>query len=87
MVGVVLWPGAVEEAFRALDRMVALHGVDHAAVAALFAGYGVQWDAAIAPHPHAGPLAVMSFQSAAQALPPGLRQRLAACWRTWLPGA
>lgn len=87
VVGVALWPGAVEEAFRALDRLVARHGFDHAAVAALFARYGVQWDAAVAPNVHAQPLAVTTFHAAAQALPPALRQGLAACWRAWLPVA
>lgn len=87
VVGVALWPGAVEEAFRALDRMVALRGFERAAAAALFAGYGVQWDAAVAPQAHAAPLEVMTFQAAVQALPPPLRQRLAACWQAWLAGA
>lgn len=87
MVGVALWPGAVEEAFRLLDRMVAQHGFEHEAVAALFARYGVRWDAAIAPGAHAAALEVTSFHAAARALPPALRERLAACWREWLPGA
>ena len=87
MVGVALWPGAVEEAFRALDRAVARGGFERAAVAALFARHGVRWDAAVAPDAHAAPLAVTTFQAAAQALPPMLRERLAACWRGWLPAA
>ena len=85
MVGVALWPGAVEEAFRALDRMVAQHGFDHAAFSALFARYGVQWNAAGAPHAHAPE--VTTFRAAARSLPPALRQALAARWRAWLPAA
>jgi len=87
LVGVVLWPGAVEEAFRTLDRMVAQRGFDHATVGALFARYGVQWDAAIAPQAHAAALDVTSFQAAAHSLPPALRRSLAARWRAWLPEA
>ncbi len=87
LVGIALWPGAVEEALRLLDRMVAQHGFEHEAVAALFARYGVRWDTAIAPNAHAAPLEVTSFHAAARALPPALRERLAACWREWLPGA
>lgn len=87
VVGVALWPGAVEEAFRTLDRMVAQRGFEHAAVAALFARYGVQWDAAIAPHAHASAPEVTTFRTAARALPPALREPLAGRWREWLPPA
>jgi quercetin dioxygenase-like cupin family protein len=87
LVGIALWPGAVEEAFRLLDRMVAQRGFEHAVVATLFARYGVRWDAAIAPGGHAAPLEVTSFHAAARALPPALAERLAACWRKWLPPA
>jgi quercetin dioxygenase-like cupin family protein len=87
VVGVALWPGAVEEAFRTLDRMVAQHGFDHAAFGALFARYGVQWDAAIASGTHAAAPEVTTFRAAAQALPLALREQLGACWRAWLPPA
>ncbi|MDY0964668.1 cupin domain-containing protein [Massilia sp. CFBP9026] len=87
LVGIALWPGAVEEAFRLLERMVAQRGFEHAAVAALFARYGVRWDAAIVSGGHAAALDVTSFRAAARALPPALRERLADCWREWLPPA
>lgn len=87
VVGVALWPGAVEEAFRTLDRMVSQRGFEHAAVAALFARYGVQWDAAITQHGHVRAPKVTAFRAALRALPPALRERLAACWREWLPPA
>lgn len=87
LVGIALWPGAVEEAFRLLDRMVAQRGFEHAAVAALLARYGVRWDAAIASGGHAAAPDVTSFRAAARALPPALRERLAGCWRGWLPPA
>lgn len=79
-VGIALWPGAVEEAFRALDRAVARHGFRHGEAAALFARYGVQWDAAQAQGTHAPALEVVPVAQALQGLPPALRQALARCW-------
>lgn len=87
LVGIALWPGAVEEVFRLLDRMVAQRGFERAAVSALFARYGVRWDAAIAAGPHAAAPEVTSFRAAARTLPLALRERLTACWREWLPEA
>lgn len=71
--GIALWPGAVEDAFRALDRDVAHHGFVLADAAALFAAYGVAWDA----HGTDVQLAVTAYSEAA----------LAARWQPWLSGA
>ncbi|TXF97205.1 cupin domain-containing protein [Massilia arenae] len=87
VVGVALWPGTVEDAFRTLDRMVEQRGFEHAAVAALFARYGVQWDAAITQQGHVRVPDVTTFRAASRALPPALGERLAACWHEWLPPA
>lgn len=83
-VGVALWPGAVEEAFRALDRLVAGRGFERAQAAALFAAWGVRWDGADgagAGAPHLHPAA---FGDVATALPAPLRAALDAAWRPWL---
>lgn len=45
-VGVALWPGKVEEAFRQQAARVAAGAYGRDDMIALFAGYGVQWDAA-----------------------------------------
>ena len=65
VVGVVLWPGSVEQAFRAIAEQVATVGADRAAMKAILADYGVVWDQATAT-PSRG--AVLKPQPAAQAL-------------------
>lgn len=45
VVGVVLWPGFVEQAFRTIAARVSLMGTDKAAMIGIFADHGVVWDA------------------------------------------
>lgn len=86
-VGVALWPGVVEEAFRALDRMVASSGFERARAAALFAAWGVHWDGAQAAGAPAPDLHPAAFGHAAAALPALLRTALDVAWRPWLARA
>ena len=76
--GVALWPGAVEDAFRALDAAAARDGYDRAAMIAVLAGYGISWDSAAGAAPQAvkvGPLAAQL-----PGLPPRLAAALRRCW-------
>jgi len=74
--GVALWPGAVEEAFRALALMAARDGYDRAAMIALLARYGVAWDADTAPQA----VGVGTLASHLSALPPRLAGAVRRCW-------
>lgn len=79
-VGVALWPGAVEEAFRELARRVAAHGFARAEAIAILAQYGVAWDAGARGAPALEGLQALPLAQAALRAPPPLRQALAACW-------
>ena len=73
--GVVLWPGAVEQAFRALAAAVARDGYDRAAMITLLAAYGITWDSATGAAPPAVRVAPLAAQLS------GLPPRLAAAVR------
>ncbi len=81
MVGVALWPGRVEEAFRAIARDVAVHGFEKPAIVALLARYGVLWDADGAP---AHDLEVQPFDRAVLHLPQPFAAAVQDRWREWL---
>nr|WP_315255185.1 cupin domain-containing protein [uncultured Duganella sp.] len=84
MVGVALWPGAVEGAFRAVAQHVASSRFSRQTVIDLFAEYGVLWqtgatgDTQDASHPP------VSFDRLLQQLPGELAQSLAASWDGWI---
>jgi quercetin dioxygenase-like cupin family protein len=84
LVGVALWPGAVEQAFRALAALVASNGFQRAEVAALFADYGVAWEAG--PPDDGQPCAIAkgTFIGLLPALPDALAAALAKRWASWL---
>jgi len=81
-VGIALWPGKVEQAFRALAEEVAQRGFHKPAVIALLANHGVVWndgvrgsDANQIPLP-----AVIPFSAALHQLPPRLAAALGKHW-------
>lgn len=87
--GVVLWPGAVETAFRRMAALAHARGFDRAAVIALLAEYGVRWTGATGLQQESAAavaLAVGDFDSVAAALPPPLRAAVDIAWRGWLEG-
>jgi quercetin dioxygenase-like cupin family protein len=47
IVGVALWPGHIEQAFRDIATWVDRHGYQRQAVEAILAPYGVAWDAGL----------------------------------------
>jgi hypothetical protein len=84
MVGVALWPGAVEQAFRAVAALVAMRGFQRAEIIDLFARYQVQWDAAPAPGGQPGDLEAAPFCDLVAELPSELAAALSARWAPWL---
>jgi quercetin dioxygenase-like cupin family protein len=83
MVGVALWPGRVEHAFRDIAAQVAQHGFERSALIAILAGYGVSWDHGFAAtDPPAAVLPVQTLAQALTVLPPELSAALAQCWHT-----
>lgn len=82
--GVALWPGAVEDAFRALAVLVAARGFQRAAVIDLLARYQVEWDAAPVAGGSQEPLATGAFADLLPALPPEFAAALAVRWAGWL---
>jgi quercetin dioxygenase-like cupin family protein len=85
LVGVALWPGAVEEAFRALAAQVARNGFQRAQAAALFADYGVRWNAGPPDDEQPCAIAKGTFIDMLPALPDALAAALAERWASWLP--
>lgn len=83
IVGVALWPGRVEEAFRALARAVALRGFERGEAARILASYGVAWDDGAA-HDAAARLDPMPALEALEQLPSALARALRERWRAWL---
>lgn len=79
-VGVVLWPGRIEHAFRAMAAQVTQQGFDRAAVTALLAEYGVSWDQGFGESTPPRMLPVQPLAHALQKLPPALAAALARCW-------
>lgn len=82
-VGIVLWPGAVEQAFRQIARQVALQGFDRAAVIALLDRFGVQWRDTPLPQRPSTPLAVGRLDDMFAALPAGAAEAVARAWTAW----
>lgn len=79
-VGVALWPGRIEQAFRAMAEQVAQQGFERSAVTALLAEYGVSWDhgfGAVLSHPT---LPAQPLKAALPTLPAPLAAALARCW-------
>jgi quercetin dioxygenase-like cupin family protein len=79
-VGIVLWPGRVEQAFRRLAQATAAHGFERGQVIALLAQYGVAWEAGNGAHEAPAEKAATSADDALRLLPPNvqaiLRERL-----------
>lgn len=82
-VGVALWPGRVEEAFRALARAVDVRGFAREEAARILAPFGLAWDNG-ATHEAKGDVAVLPAYVALEQLPPLLAGALRERWRTWL---
>jgi hypothetical protein len=80
IVGVALWPGAVEAAFRAVAAMVAARGFQRQEVIELFASYSVQWTSSTPTGcmPHA--LVTAAWTDLLPSLPPALATPLAQRW-------
>lgn len=85
LVGVALWPGAIEQAFRAVAALVAEHGFQRDEVAALFAAYGVAWDANPPDDGRPDAIGTRPFAALLPALPDALAAVLAERWAPWLP--
>jgi hypothetical protein len=85
LVGVALWPGAVEQAFRAVAALVAREGFRRAEVAALFADYGVAWDASPPDDGQPDAIGTRPFAELLPTLPDALAAVLAERWALWLP--
>lgn len=85
LVGVALWPGAVEQAFRAVAALVAREGFRRAEVAALFADYGVAWDTNPPDDGQPDAIGTRPFAELLPALPDALAAVLAERWALWLP--
>ena len=88
MAGVVLWPGAVEQAFRGMAALAASGAFQRAAVIDLLAQYGVRWTTAQEPVTAAGvPAALLAprdFCDLSYALPPLLRAAVVRAWCGYL---
>jgi hypothetical protein len=84
LVGVALWPGAVEQAFRAVAALVAERGFRRQEIIELFARYEVQWDATPAFDGKPAALEPCAFADLLPALPSELAAALAARWTRWL---
>lgn len=84
MVGVVLWPGAVEQAFRDMAALAADGRFQRSAVIALLARYGVRWTAAPDSGVATPSLAPRDFCDLAYALPPLLQVAVARAWCGYL---
>ncbi|OON62745.1 hypothetical protein B0920_04735 [Massilia sp. KIM] len=82
-VGVALWPGRVEEAFRALARAVEARGFAREEAARILASFGLAWDNG-ATHEARGDVAVLPACVALERLPLLLAGALRERWRTWL---
>jgi quercetin dioxygenase-like cupin family protein len=82
VVGVVLLPGAVEQAFRDIAATVAEQGFVRDTVIALLARYGVQWETAGDAHPH--PIPARPGREFIAELPAPLATMLARRWDRWL---
>jgi len=77
-VGVALWPGAVEQAFREQAARVTAGAYDHDDMVRIYAAYGVRWDGggdAAAPAAEVKPLAHWMGS-----LPPALAAAIAQRW-------
>lgn len=86
-VGVALWPGGVEDAFRAIASQVAAQGYRREAVASLLAEYGVQWDAGMDGEHRPGGVDVRPFGVLVGQLPVGFAAALRARWERWIGAA
>ena len=88
MVGVVLWPGHVEQAFRDIANWVDRHGYQRQAVEAALAPYGVSWDAAFERRTsngihncdHAKTKSYKSWLDALDQLPTAMATKLSKIW-------
>ena len=85
LVGVALWPGAVEEAFRAVAALVAQEGFKRSHVAALFAQHGVAWHAGVQDGGRPYAIGTGTYAGLLPALPAALATALATSWASWLP--
>lgn len=86
-VGIVLWPGAVEHAFRQMAEQVAQQGFQRPAMIALLARFDVQWRDAPLPQQPATPLAVGQLEALMDAVPAAAAQAVAQAWAPWRQSA
>lgn len=77
-VGVALWPGKVEQAFRQQAARVVAGHYDREEMIALFAAYGVQWDVAAGGHAIAAE--VRPWRQWSGSMPPDLFHALQQQW-------
>lgn len=84
VVGVVLWPGAIERAFREVAALVAAHGFQRKEVIDLFARYQVHWDTGTTSGGSPITLEPSTFVELLPALPPELATASKVRWTRWL---
>jgi mannose-6-phosphate isomerase-like protein (cupin superfamily) len=82
-VGVALWPGNVEQAFRDISVAVSLQGCERACMVGILADYEVQWTAG-SPDGELHPVAVLPFMALLGELPASLAKALLQQWDRWL---
>jgi quercetin dioxygenase-like cupin family protein len=84
VVGVALWPGAVEQAFRDIAAQSARSGWQRAHVETILAPYGVEWNAGEGGGAEAHalhPASLAGMLDAKGAVPAVLRQAVQRAWR------
>lgn len=83
MVGIALWPGAVEEAFRSVAQHVATHDFSRPKVIELLARYGVHWQEGM-EETEVLERAAVPVDELMRQLPAELASSLAERWKDWL---
>lgn len=83
-VGVVLWPGRIEQAFREIAAHTSAMGTDIAAMKAILADYGVAWDSGSSVPAPAAPRQAEPVAQTLAALPPAVRAGVLAHLPQWL---
>jgi hypothetical protein len=85
-VGVVLWPGRVEQAFREIAAHTSAVGTDLAAMKAILTAYGVEWDSGTTALAPPAPMQAEPLARMLAVLPPAVREAMLAHLPHWLQG-
>lgn len=84
MVGVALWPGAVERAFTEIARLVEERGFNKSEVMEIFARFGVTWHNGASEQAHHCACEPASVVEMLGALPEELALAIADRWQEWM---